>query len=246
MECALVSEARNFSAMEPEAAAFVSKLNSLRPQPGSDKELFASDETFHTGILRLGFSANVPVSFVARVFPCVEFTHPDSPGLLVLSKLLRAEFLHREIREKGGAYGGMASYSAESGIFTLASYRDPHIVRTLDVYDQAAQWAVKGEFGKEEVKQATLGAVSDLDRPLSPSAKAAREFSFIRQGLTLEIRQAFREGVLSAEPEKLAELADKYLLKQRDESSCAVISNQESLEKANESLGSEKLEISRI
>lgn len=247
MECALVSEARCLQAMEAEAASFVSRLRASESSSVLARVENADDSAaFKPKNLRLGLAANVPVSFAAKVFSCAAFTHPDAAGLLVLSKLLRAEFLHREIREKGGAYGGIASYSAESGIFTLASYRDPHIVRTLDVFDQAAQWASKESFGEEEVKQAILGAVSDIDRPLSPSEKAAREFSFIRQGLTLEIRQAFREEILKSNPRTLAELADRYLLNQRDKSSTAVVSNQEALEKANESLGSEKLEISRI
>ena len=84
-----------------------------------------------------GWHYNLPVAYVARVFRTVPYTHPDAAAMLVLAKLLRAEFLHREIREKGGAYGGMAGCNADGGLFSMLSYRDPHLERTLDVYQQA-------------------------------------------------------------------------------------------------------------
>ena len=75
----------------------------------------------------------------------------------VLAKLLRSGYLHREIREKGGAYGGMANYATVSGQFTLLSYRDPHLARTLGVYRDAVEWAAAGRFEAQEVKEAVLG-----------------------------------------------------------------------------------------
>jgi len=38
---------------------------------------------------------------------------------------MSTSFLHREIREKGGAYGGGASAAPVEGIFGFMSYRDP-------------------------------------------------------------------------------------------------------------------------
>ena len=43
-------------------------------------------------------------------------------SLKILARLMTAKFLHTEIREKGGAYGGGARLSY-GGIFTLYSYR---------------------------------------------------------------------------------------------------------------------------
>ena len=75
-------------------------------------------------------TAPVPVAFNVRVFKTVRFTHEDSPALLVLANYLRDTFLHRELREKGGAYGGYAQAGVASGTFYFGSYRDPNIVRT--------------------------------------------------------------------------------------------------------------------
>ena len=54
-------------------------------------------------------------------------------SLRVLARLMTNRFLHRQIREKGGAYGAGARYG--SGIFSFYSYRYVHmtvfIVATL-------------------------------------------------------------------------------------------------------------------
>jgi Zn-dependent M16 (insulinase) family peptidase len=62
------------------------------------------------------------VNNVSMGLRTVPFIHADSPVLTVASQLLSTLFLHREIREKGGAYGGGASHSTD-GVFSFWSYR---------------------------------------------------------------------------------------------------------------------------
>jgi Zn-dependent M16 (insulinase) family peptidase len=212
------------------------------PVPGAA----GGPDDFRAQPIRLGLAASVPVSFVARVFPCVSFTHPDTGGLLVLAKLLKAGYLHREIRERGGAYGGMAGYAPESGLFSLLSYRDPHLSRTVRVFDDAARWASGGGFDDREIKEAVLGVFSDLDTPLSPSGKAAREFGYLRQGLTRTMRQNLREQILATDRRRLQDLAQQHLVEGRARSSLAVVSNEEALKRANGELGEDALELQRV
>jgi Zn-dependent M16 (insulinase) family peptidase len=162
----------------------------------------------------------------------------------VLSKLLRAEFLHREIREKGGAYGGLASYNAEAGLFSMLSYRDPHILRTMDVYDQAIAWAVAGDFPEDSVKEAILAVFSDLDKPLSPAGTGAQEFANIRQGMTLEMRNRMRQHLLSVDAAALQRVAERYLLK--GQSAISVLAGEAALQQANEQLSENLLELRKI
>ena len=62
------------------------------------------------------------------------FSHPDTAPLYVLGTLLSNTFLHKEIREKGGAYGAGCSVSPMKGVMNMWSYRDPNIVDTLDTF----------------------------------------------------------------------------------------------------------------
>src|SRR5207247_10203518 len=102
--------------------------------------------------------APVPVAFNVRIFKTVRYTHKDSPALLVLANYLRDTFLHRELREKGGAYGGYAQAGVASATFYFGSYRDPNIVRTYDIFDAAIGWVTDGDIEAEALKEAILGA----------------------------------------------------------------------------------------
>jgi len=53
-------------------------------------------------------------------------------------RMLSHEYLHNEIREKGGAYGGGAGQG--SGSINFYAYRDPNVERTLEVFDNSAKW----------------------------------------------------------------------------------------------------------
>lgn len=40
----------------------------------------------------------------------------------------------------GGAYGGFCDFDNHSGMFTYSSYRDPNLLKTVDVYDGGWPW----------------------------------------------------------------------------------------------------------
>lgn len=184
----------------------------------------------------VAWCVNVPVAYVARVFRTVPFTHPDAAPLLVLAKLLRANFLHREIREKGGAYGGMAGYNPEAGLLSLLSYRDPHLLRTLDIYRQAVAWACRGEFSAEMLREAILAAFGDLDRPLSPGGRGHREFLCRQQGLEVALRQQLRDRILASGQDDLIRCARTYLDERFPASSAGVLAGEALLEPARADL----------
>lgn len=56
--------------------------------------------------------------------------------------------MHREIREKGGAYGGFA-HSGSHGCFAFYSYRDPNTLSTIEQFQKAVAWASSGSFDEE-------------------------------------------------------------------------------------------------
>jgi len=103
-------------------------------------------------------TAPMPVAFNVRIFKTVRYQHPDAPVLLVLANYVRDTFLHKELREKGGAYGAYAQANTGGGSFYLGSYRDPNIVRTYDTYDAAVRWVVDSHIDAEALKEAILGA----------------------------------------------------------------------------------------
>jgi hypothetical protein len=152
-----------------------------------------------------------PVSYVARSFKTISYTHEDSAKLFVLSNLLKSCFLHGEIREKGGAYGAMSSYSPDEGIFNLISYRDPNLARTVAVYEKAFDWLSSGNISEREVAETILQTCSNMDTPMSPAGKALVEYVNERKGKTKTDREHFRRNVLSCSKKDLIRAGEQHL-----------------------------------
>ncbi|WP_373500605.1 insulinase family protein [Desulfococcus sp.] len=195
---------------------------------------------------REGWSTGTAVSFVARSFETAAMGHPDAPALAVIGKMLRSLYLHREIREKGGAYGGFSIYNPEDGLFCLGSYRDPHVVNTLRVYDQAGPFIRSGRFTDDDVKEAILQVCSDIDKP-DPPGPAARK-AFIRQlvGLNDDLRREFKARLLEVDPDQIRAAADRYFDGGSRPQAVAVISSEEKLKSANAELAERPLTLHQI
>lgn len=210
LRVAVTAEEGRFPEIEAALAGLIGRIGAPAPKmlysPG---QLTPTD--FRPEAAREGWSASVAVSYVTRVFRTVPYAHPDGGALMVLAKLLSNGYLHREIREKGGAYGGMAVASLSSGLFSLMSYRDPNFEKTYEVFDSAVTWVAEGGCTDENIREAILGVFSDLDGVLSPEGKGLRELRYMYQGITPEDRQKLRDRILSVNRQHLVEAAGRYL-----------------------------------
>jgi Zn-dependent M16 (insulinase) family peptidase len=195
---------------------------------------------------REGWCTTTAVSFVAQTFKTVRINHEDAPSLAVLSKILRSLYLHREIREKGGAYGGFAIYTGEDGLFSFASYRDPHIVNTLKVYDNAVDFIRSSNYTEEDVKEAVLQVCSEIDKPDPPGPAARKAFYRSLIQLSDEVRIAFKQKLLKLRRQTVIEVAEKYFTKGSRDKAVVVISNPDKLKTANQKLSDRPLTIHTI
>lgn len=156
-------------------------------------------------------TAPMPVAFNVRTFKTVRYQHADAPVLLVLANYVRDTFLHRELREKGGAYGAYAQANTGGGNFYFGSYRDPNIIRTYDTYDHAVRWVIDSDIDPEALKEAILGACGDVDPLESPDIKGRREAINRLTGFTRAEREKFKQRLLSATAADLQRVAKSYL-----------------------------------
>ncbi|MEE9343749.1 MAG: insulinase family protein [Gammaproteobacteria bacterium] len=166
---------------------------------------------------------NTQVNFCAKAYSTVPVEHPDAAPLTVLGGFLRNGFLHRVIREQGGAYGGGASHDSDTASFRFFSYRDPRLVETLDDFDQAIQWLLNEKHEWRPVEEAILGVVSSIDKPGSPSGEARDAFFSELSGRNPEQRQAFRQRILDVKLLDLQRVGEQYLVP--DKASVAVITS---------------------
>lgn len=238
---ALIGEDEALAKALPNLGSVYNGLEAGNGDGFSNPEIKLEAET-----IREGWSTSSAVSFVALSFETVRMEHEDSAALSVVSKILRSMYLHREIREKGGAYGGFALYSPEDGLFSFASYRDPHIVSTLNAFDNAAAFIRSGNFSDEDVNEAVLQVCSEIDKP-DPPGPAARK-SFYRKIISLsdEMRTRYKTELLALDRSKVMQAAEKYFDLQDTQKAVAVISGEDKINAANAKLGESPLKHFRI
>ncbi len=176
---------------------------------------------------RQGFSVNTQVNFCAKAYPAVAPNHPDAPALQVLGDFLRNGYLHRAIREQGGAYGGGAGYHPDSGAFRFHSYRDPRLADTLADFDRAIDWLHSSSHPARTLEEAILGVIAAIDKPGSPAGEAINAFFGTLFGRSPEQRRAYRQQILAVTLDDLQRVAATYL--QPERARCAVLSDARTL-----------------
>jgi Zn-dependent M16 (insulinase) family peptidase len=221
------------------------RINSIHDNlpNASQQSFFTPDISFKEELPYDGWHTNTSVSFVGQSFKTVRITHEDSPGLAVISKILRSLYLHREIREKGGAYGGFAIYNSEEGIFSFGSYRDPHIARTLGVYKKACDFIINGGYSQTDVKEAILQVCSEIDKPETPGPSAMKAFYRNITKLDDDIRRQFKDSLLRLDKKRIQRIAKKYFTIDEAQKGTAVISSKTKLEEANKQLNAERKQL---
>jgi hypothetical protein len=173
--------------------------------------------------IKQAWITSTQVNFCAKSYATVPVEHEDAAALTVLGGFLRNGFLHRAIREQGGAYGGGASHEPTNACFRFYSYRDPRLTETLNDFDKSIDWLLNEEHEWRLLEEAILGVIGSLDKPGSPAGEAKQAFHNNLYGRTAEQRQRFRQRVLQVSLDDLKRVGKQYL--QREKASIAVITN---------------------
>ncbi len=150
------------------------------------------------------------VNFCAKAWPTVPSGHEDNPVLHVLARFINNGFLHRAVREQGGAYGSGAGQHSGAAVFRCFSYRDPRLGDTLADFDRALDWVLRGRHRERQLEEAILGVIAAMDKPSSPAGEAKAAFYNHLFGRSLEQRLAFRQRVLATTVADLRAVTERY------------------------------------
>lgn len=124
----------------------------------------------------------------------------------VVLKFLNTTYLWDKVRVQGGAYGGSSRFDLTSGNFSFLSYRDPNLLKTLDVYDGAAK-ALNAAIGENDLTRSIIGVIGDVDGYEFPDAKGYSSMWRYLTGTTDAIRQQRRDEILGTTPADFTALA---------------------------------------
>lgn len=185
-----------------------------------------------------------PVAFTCEAFKTVSYIHPHAPALSISTQLFENRILHQKIREQGGAYGAGASYQAMTGQYYFHSYRDPHIANTINAFDEAIESISEGEFDNYDLEEAKLGIIQHLDTPISPGSRAITSYAWWREGKTHQMRQHYRDQLLSLTPKKVKSTVEKELMPIKDKGVIVTFAGEELIRQENLILDKEKRSLS--
>lgn len=182
-----------------------------------------------------GLLAASKVQFVMQGANYRSLGYEYSGHMMVLNNILSRDWLHQEIRVKGGAYGGFGRF-LENGQMYLGSYRDPNLGETLETFAGTPQFVEGFESGNTEMTQYIIGTIGDLDYPKTPSEQGSEAIYHYFTGKTAADQQRLRSEVISTTLEEIHSLGPVVRDAVRQNTYC-VYGNQEKLQSNEELFG---------
>ncbi len=179
-----------------------------------------------------GFMTAGQVQYVCRAGNFHKKGYEYTGALRVLKVIMGYEYLWTQVRVKGGAYGCMCSFG-KTGDSYFVSYRDPHLKNTIDVYEHAAEAIAVFEADERTMTQYVIGAISEMDTPMTPSTLGSYSLGGFMTGRTEEDLQQERNEVLSCSESDIRALAPFMKAFMSDDVLC-VIGNADKISKEKE------------
>ncbi len=205
-------------------------LDAMRDEPiTSDPIAFAQFEI----PLREGLAGPIQIAHCAHVMPAPHYSHPDSTLLTIGAHLVRLDYILSEIRFKGNAYGARFTYSPFDAMLCQSSFRDPHVARTINVFEQTVDYVKAVEWTQTDIDRAIIATAKDGERPIRPSHAASSALSQHLAGQTREMREERYAQLRRATPSEVKRALLQLLEENRDKASVCAVSSREKLEAAN-------------
>lgn len=186
------------------------------------------------------WAINTSVNYCSKAYKAVGYMHKDAAVLSVLAPYMSQAFLHREVREKGGAYGGGAMYRPNAG-FGFYSYRDPRVEGTLEDFDKSIDWMLTAEHKEQDLESAILTVISRIDKPQTPISDALATFGEELTGYSEATVKQRRNEILNVTIADLKRVTETYLKDKPH--NVAVLANLASATENSEKLGLEMIKL---
>ena len=224
----MVSYTSSQEGLEPMEKAFSAVAGELN----AGGELPAENCVLHCRKRNEGFKTSSKVQYVARVGNFIDGGAEYNGALQILKVILGYDYLWQNIRVKGGAYGCMSNFN-RIGEAYMISYRDPNLEKTMEVYEGVVEYLENFDVSDRDMNKFIIGTMSNLDRPMNPSAKGSRSMNLYMNHVSEEMIRTERAQVLDAQQEDIRALAD-VVRAMLDQQLLCVIGSEEKIEEQKE------------
>jgi Zn-dependent M16 (insulinase) family peptidase len=193
-------DGKNWSRIKPDVDEFLGQL----PVSDTDMIEWTADQADEFE----GLTIPSQVNYVGKGANLYRLGYDYHGSVHVISRLIRNSWLYEQIRVQGGAYGSFCMFDRLSGDVTFVSYRDPNIFKTIDAYDQTADYLRKADLNDDEITKGIIGSIGDIDGYKLPDAKGYASMAQRLCGVTDEERQKMREQILDTREKDFRAFAD--------------------------------------
>lgn len=152
-----------------------------------------------------GFKTASKVQYVAKAGNFIDLGVAYTGALQILKVIMSYDYLWQNIRVKGGAYGCMSNFN-RIGEGYFASYRDPNLKRTLDVYDGVVDYLKNFTVSERDMTKYIIGTMSGIDQPMTPASKGERSMNLYMNKVSAEMIREERNQILDVEQDDIRAL----------------------------------------
>ena len=185
---------------------------------------------------REGLAALGQVAFCSHLMPAPHHSHPDSVLLTIGAHILFFDYMMTEIRLKGNAYMGGFEYNPFDACLYQGSYADPHIARTLNVFEKSIDYVKQTEWTQTDIDRAIIATASDYQKTVRPSQASTDALTHHLTGQTEEMIEERYAQLRRATPKEVKRALLQVLERNRDKASICVVASREKLEAENQKM----------
>nr|WP_319398292.1 insulinase family protein [uncultured Carboxylicivirga sp.] len=152
-----------------------------------------------------GLKTASKVQYVVKGYDFKKLGYDYNGKLKVLNQILSTDWLQKQVRVIGGAYGGFCGFSNTGNVY-FGSYRDPNLKETLTNYDNTPGFLDTFDADSTAMTRFIIGTISNMDGPMTASQKGSEAIRNYFEKNTPEELKAERTAVLSTTKEDIIEM----------------------------------------
>ena len=146
------------------------------------------------------------VQYVVKAGSFKKAGYKYSGKMKVVENILNSDYLWKELRVKGGAYGGAMSFTKHEVLFY--SYRDPNLKETLNTFEETVKFLRNFKADEKEMTNYIIGAIGSMDYLTGPYYKGVLGDNMYFSGTTQNDVQKLRDEILTTTAEDIRNYAD--------------------------------------
>jgi Zn-dependent M16 (insulinase) family peptidase len=150
--------------------------------------------------------------------------------------IVNNDYLYPEIRLKGNAYGYAFIYDPIDAYICQSSFADPHVARTLNVFERSVDYIQRVEWTQTDIDRAIISRAGNFLKTIRPSQASSDTLTHYLSGQTREVIEEKYAQLRRATPKEVKRALLDVLEGNRDKASVCVVASREKLEAENQKM----------